>query len=107
MFLDNFSSQTALVSGSEFISILRDSVKVDGDEDLESENLIIQFDFEAIKTKKCFKSKGGKDNQISFKGSALLHKEATNTRKRSTGIQFNDDYSFEYNALLHKKSKEI
>ena len=112
MFLDNFSSQTALVtsplfSGSEFIGILRDSVKVDGDEDLESEDLIIQFDFEAIKTKKCFKSKGGKDNQISFKGSALLHKEATNTRKRSTGIQFNDDYSFEYNALLHKKSKEI
>ena len=107
MFLDNFSSQTALVSGSEFIGILRDSVKVDGDEDLESEDLIIQFDFEAIKTKKCFKSKGGKDNQISFEGSALLHKEATNTRKRSTGIQFNDDYSFEYNALLHKKSKEI
>ena len=107
MFLDNFSSPTALVSGSEFIGILRNSVKVDGDEDLESEDLIIQFDFEAIKTKKCFKSKGGKDNQISFKGSALLHKEATNTRKRSTGIQFNDDYSFEYNALLHKKSKEI
>ena len=76
MFLDNFSSQTALVSGSEFISILRDSVKVDGDEDLESENLIIQFDFEAIQTKSCFQSK-------------------------------DDDESFEYNALLHKKSKEI
>ena len=106
LFLDNFSSETSpLCSGSDSIGILRDSVKVDGDEDLESEDLIIQFDFEAIKTKKCFKSKGGKGNPISFEGSALLHKEAIRTRKRS--FQFNDDSSFEYNALLHKKSKEI
>ena len=76
MFLDNFSSQTALVSGSEFIGILRDSVKVDGDEDLESEDLIIQFDFEAIKTKRCFISGKGKDNQMSFEGNALLHKKS-------------------------------
>ena len=81
MFFDNFSSQTALntgpiCSGSEPIDILRDGVKVDGDKDLESEDLIIQFDFEAIQTKSCFQSK-------------------------------DDDESFEYNALLHKKSKEI
>ena len=73
---------------------------------MESEDLIIQFDFEAIKTKKCFKSKRGEDNPISFEGSALSHKEAFKTRKISFH-EFNDDSSFEYNALLHKKSKEI
>ena len=72
---------------------------------MESEDLIIQFDFEAIRTKKCFKSKGGKDNPKSSEGSALLHKEAIKTRK--TSFQFNDDSSFEYNTLLHEKSKEI
>ena len=82
----NFSSQTLLktgqlCSGSKAIDILRDGVKVDADEefceDLESEDLIIQFDFKAIETiKKCFQSKDGNE-------------------------------SFEYSALLHKKSKEI
>ena len=81
MFFDNFSSQTGLntdpiCSGSEPIDILRDGVKVDGDEDLESEDLIIQFDFEAIQTKRSFQLK-------------------------------DDDKSFEYSALLHKKSREI
>jgi len=70
-----------LCSGSKAIDILRDGVKVDADEefceDLESEDLIIQFDFKAIETiKKCFQSKDGNE-------------------------------SFEYSALLHKKSKEI
>ena len=72
---------------------------------MESEDLIIQFDFDTIKTKKCFKSKGGKDNSKSSEGSALLHKEVIKTRK--TSFQFNDDSSFEYNTLLHEKSKEI
>jgi len=66
-------------TGSEAIdilAILKDGVKADDpDEDLESEDLIIQFDFEAIETKSCF--------------------------------QLKDDESFEYSALLHKKSKEI
>jgi len=65
-----------LGSGSEAIDVLRDGVKVDGDEDLESEDLIIQFDFEAIQTKRSFQLK-------------------------------DDDISFEYSALLHKKSREI
>ena len=73
---------------------------------MESEDLIIQFDFDAIKTKKCFKSKRDEDKPISFEGSALSHKEAFKTRKISFH-EFNDDSSFEYNALLHKKSKEI
>ena len=73
---------------------------------MESEDLIIQFDFDTIKTKKCFKSKRGEDNPISYEGSALSHKEAFKTRKISFH-EFNDDSSFEYNALLHKKSKEI
>jgi len=51
------NSQTALntgpiCSGSEPIDVLRDGVKVDTDEDLESEDLIIQFDFNSIKTVK-------------------------------------------------------
>ena len=71
----NFSSKTPLntgplCSGSEAIDILRDGVKVDGDEDLESEDLIIQFDFEAIQTKRCFQSK---DDDESFEYRALLH----------------------------------
>jgi hypothetical protein len=81
LFFDNFSSQTALNtgpirSGSEPIDILRDGVKVDNDEDLESEDLIIQLDFDAIKTKRCFISGKGKDNQMSFEGNALLHKKS-------------------------------
>ena len=78
---DNFSSQTplntgTLCSGSEAIDILREGIKVNDDEDLESQDLIIQFDFEAIETKRCFQLK-------------------------------DDDLSFEYTAILHKKSKEI
>ena len=81
MFFDNFSSQTALNtgpirSGSEPIDILRDGVKVDNDEDLESEDLIIQLDFDAIKTKRCFISEEGKDNRMSFEGNALIHKKS-------------------------------
>ena len=75
-FFDNFSSRTPLCSSNEPIDILRDGVKVDGDEDLESEDLIIQFDFEAIKTKRCFISEEGKDNPMSFEGNALLHKKS-------------------------------
>ena len=76
LFFKNFSSHTALntdpiFSGNEPIDILRDGVKVDGDKDLESEDLIIQLDFDAIKTKRCFISEEGKDNSISFEGNAL------------------------------------
>ena len=78
---DNFSSGTALntdpiCSGNEPIDILRDGVKVDGDKDLESEDLIIQLDFDAIKTKRCFISEEGKDNSMLFEGNALFHKKS-------------------------------
>ena len=70
LFFVNFSSQTGP------IDILRDGVKVDNDEDLESEDLIIQLDFDAIKTKRCFISEEGKDNSMSFEGNALFHKKS-------------------------------
>ena len=77
---DNFSSQTPLntappCSGSKAIGILRDGIKVDGDEDLESEDLIIQFDFYSIITIEN-QLKDEKDNPImSFECKALLHEK--------------------------------
>jgi len=69
-----------LCSGRDFIDILRDGVTVDDDEDLESEDLIIQFDFEAI----------------------------IQTVKNQLKDEKNDPLmSFEHITLLHKKSKEI
>ena len=81
---DNFSAKTPLktgplCSGRDSIDILKNGVKVDGDEDLESEDLIIQFDFEAIQTVK---------NQLKDEKNDPL-------------------MSFEHITLLHKKSKEI
>ena len=69
MFLDIFSSQTNLpYSGKEPVEILRDGVQVDN-EDLESEDLTIGFDFNAIE--KC-KS----DPAKSFENCALAHKKS-------------------------------
>ena len=80
-FFYNFSSQTPLnigpqCSSNEPIDILRDGVKVDGNEDFESEDLVIQFDFNSIKTVKN-QIKDEKDNPLmSFEGSVLLHKKS-------------------------------
>ena len=64
MFLDIFSSY----SGSEPIEILRDGVQVDN-EDLESEDLTIGFDFNAIEKSKF-------DPAKSFENCALAHKKS-------------------------------
>ena len=72
MFLDIFSSQTNLpYSGKEPVEILRDGVQVDN-EDLESEDLTIEFDFNAINTlREKFKANPAK----SFENCALEHKK--------------------------------
>ena len=76
-FFDYFSSQTPLNSGplcpsNDPIDILRDGVK---DEDLESEGLIIQFDFNSIITVKN-QSKDEKNEEKSFEHITLLHKKS-------------------------------
>ena len=79
----HFSSETPLntvplCTSNDPIDILRDGVK---DEDLESEGLIIQFDFNSIKTVKD-PSKDEKNEE-------------------------SEEKSFEHIMLLHKKSREI
>ena len=72
MFLDIFSSKTKLLySGSEPIEILRNGVQVD-DEDLESEDLTIEFDFNAIDT---LREKSKANPAKSFENCALAHKK--------------------------------
>ena len=68
MFLDIFSLEKNLsYCGSEPIEILRDGVQVD--EDLESEDLTIGFDFNAIEKSKF-------DPAKSFENCALAHKKS-------------------------------
>ena len=72
LFLDIFSSKTKLLySGSEPIEILRNGVQVD-DEDLESEDLTIEFDFNAIDT---LREKSKANPAKSFENCALAHKK--------------------------------
>ena len=72
LFLDIFSSQTNLpYSGSEPIEILRNGVQVDN-EDLESEDLTIEFDFNAIDT---LREKSKANPAKSFENCALGHKK--------------------------------
>ena len=69
MFLDIFSLEKNLsYCGSEPIEILRDGVQVDI-EDLESEDLTIGFDFNAIEKSKF-------DPAKSFENCALVHKKS-------------------------------
>ena len=69
MFSYIFSSQTNLpYSGKEPVEILRDGVQVDN-EDLESEDLTIGFDFNAIEKSKF-------DPAKSFENCALAHKKS-------------------------------
>ena len=67
-----FSLQTPLWPSNDPIDILRDGVK---DEDLESEGLIIQFDFNSIITVKN-QSKDEKNEEKSFEHITLLHKKS-------------------------------
>ena len=72
MFPYTFSSQTNLpYSGSEPIEILRNGVQVDN-EDLESEDLTIEFDFNAIDT---LREKSKANPAKSFENCALGHKK--------------------------------
>ena len=76
IFFGNFSSQTPLCSSNEPIDILRDGVKVDGDEDLESKDFVIQFDFKSIKKVKNQLKDEKNDPLMSFEHITLLHKKS-------------------------------
>ena len=80
-FFDNFSSESLLnvyqqCSSNDPIDILRNGVNVDSYEDLESEDLIIQFDFNSIETVKNQLQDEIDNPLISFEGSILLHKKS-------------------------------